>query len=184
MKPPIANIKSCIEGDQRAQKELYEDLKARVMGICYRYGHSKENAEDIFQDAIIRVFHNLQKALHVDNFLAWVTRITVNTAISHFKKSGANMMVELNSSKAMDYTSHEVDVLESLQASEILDLLYQLPDHYRVVFNLYMIEGYPHKDIAQQLDIAESTSRVMLTRARKRMIELIQKKTYYENVAG
>ncbi|MCE7991606.1 MAG: sigma-70 family RNA polymerase sigma factor [Roseivirga sp.] len=177
-------IEQCIKGDAKSQKELYDLLKGRLMGVCLRYNTNKEEANDVFQEAMIRIFNSIHRAGEVDNVMAWANRITCNVAIDFYKKKRARMMVSMDESETAEFTSDEVDVIGQMSAEEILKILHELPPNYRLVFNLYVIEGYSHKEIADQLEIAESTSRVLLTRAKRRMIELLKKTEVVKHVYG
>lgn len=176
-------IERCIKGDAKSQKELYDLLKGRLMGVCLRYNANQDEANDVFQEAMIRIFNNIHKAKGVENVLGWASRITTNVAIDFYRKNKARMMVSIDESEAAEFTSEEVNVIAQLELEEILNLIQMLPPNYRVVFNLYTIDGYSHKEIANQLDIAESTSRVLLTRAKRRMIQFL-KKTEVKHVYG
>lgn len=177
-------IEQCIKGDSKSQKELYDLLKGRLMGVCLRYNSNQEEANDVFQEAMIRIFNNIHKAGKVDNVMAWANRITCNVAIDFYKKQRARMMVTMDESEKAEITSGEVDVIAQMSAVEILDVLQGLSPNYRLVFNLYVIEGYSHKEIAERLEMAESTSRVLLTRAKRRMIELLKKTEIVKHVYG
>lgn len=177
-------IEHCIKGDAKSQKELYDLLKGRLMGVCLRYNPSQEEANDVFQEAMIRIFNNIHKAGEVDNVMAWANRVTCNVAIDFYKKQRARMMVSMDESEAAEFSSDEIGVISQMGVAEILEILHQLSPNHRLVFNLYVIEGYSHKEIAEQLEMAESTSRVLLTRAKKRMIELLKKTEVIKHVYG
>ncbi len=178
-------IKRCARGEAKAQEAFYDLLKGRLMGVCMRYTKEQEDANDVFQEAMIRVFRNIKRIHEVDNVLAWATRIASNVAIDHYKKKRANMMVSIDESEeAMELSSEELSAIEALETAELLQIMQLLPQNYLVVLNLYMIDGYSHKEIANQLDIAVSTSRVLLTRAKRKMIELLKKIDTCEQVYG
>ena len=177
-------VRRCIKGDSRSQKELYNLLKGRLMGVCLRFNPNQDEANDIFQEAMIRVFKNIKKARKVDSVIAWATRITSNVAIDMYRRKRAAVMVSLDDSQVAEFTSKELDAIRRLELEELLGLIQMLPPNYRIVFNLYLIDGYSHKEIASRLEIAESTSRALLTRAKRRMIELLKKTEPMSHVYG
>lgn len=177
-------IEKCAKGHSKSQRELYDLLKGRLMGVCLRYNAHEEEANDVFQEAMIRIFNNIHKARKVDNVMAWANRITCNVAIDFYKRKTARMMVSIDESEKAEFTYDEIDVIGQMSVEEILGILHELPPNYRLVFNLYVIEGYSHKEIADRLEMAESTSRVLLTRAKKRMIELLKKTEVVRHVYG
>lgn len=175
-------VQKCTEGDVRSQRQFYELLKGKVMGICYRYSKTTEDANDIFQDAMIKVFNHMGEALEVDSVIAWVVKITINTAIDHTRKRRPILLAELDPTDTIEMTDKEASVIEKMEATEILTLLRQLPESHRCVFNLYMIEGYSHREIAMKLGIAESSSRVLLSRAKRHLIQLLSIRQVYERI--
>lgn len=154
------------------------------MGICLRYNRDQDEANDVFQETMIRVFKNIQQAQHVDNLMGWVTRIATNVAIDHHRKKRTDLMVNMDDNEVAELTSEEIGIIEMLETKEILRLIQQLPLNYSLVFNLYIIDGYSHKEISDQMGIAESTSRVILTRAKQRMAELLKKTEIRNYVYG
>ena len=177
-------IERCIAGESKSQRELYDLLKGRLMGICIRYNRAQEDAHDVFQEAMIRLFKNIEQAARVDSFEAWVRRITTNAAIDAYKKRKAHLHVSMDNEQVPDFADAEVNAFERLNAEEIIDLLHEIPDNQRIVFNLFVIDGYSHKEIAVKLEIAESTSRVLLTRSKRSMIELLKKTETHEQRYG
>lgn len=177
-------IERCIAGESKAQRELYDLLKGQLMGICIRYNRAREDAHDVFQEAMIRLFKNISQAKEVDNFEAWVRRITTNAAIDAYKKRKAYLHVSIDDAKVPEFVDMEVNAFERLKAEEIVALLHKIPDNQRLVFNLYVIDGYSHIEIATQLNMAESTSRVLLTRGKRNMIELLKKTETHEQRYG
>ncbi len=182
----LANIiHLCRKGDAKAQKVLFDHLKGRLMGICLRYSPSAEEAKDIFQEAVIKIFKSLGGDPRIENFMGWAVRITVNTAIDHYKKRRKEMFVYyMDDESPTDLSDDELNALEKMEAEEVIQLVESLPFHHSIVFNMFMIEGYSHREIADQLSIAESTSRVLLTRAKKALIGLLKKTTVHEQICG
>ena len=168
-------ITQCSKGDSRAQRSLYDLLKGRMMGICLRYCKDHEEAQDIFQEAMIRLFKNMDKALKVDNFEAWARRIVINRAIDYYNKRNADRLISLEDSEAGQFSQDDVTVLDELGAGEIISLVRELPENQMLVFNLYVVDGYAHKEIAEKLRIQESSSRTLLARAKKGLVSMLQK---------
>lgn len=137
----------------------------KMLAVCLRYTRHRMEAEDILQDAFIKVFDNVSKFGFKGSFEGWVRRIVINTALKkHSKKSYKNEQIGIEHYPDLPI---EPSIYSHLEEEELLKLIAKLPDGYRVVFNLYAIEGYSHKEIAEMLDIQESTSRSQLVKARK-----------------
>lgn len=158
-------INGCLLGDRFCQKALFDRFAGRMLGVCMRYAKNKMEAEDLLQDGFMKVYSNLEQYKNEGPFEQWIRRIMINNAIKKYhKKSNQN---EIASSDLMPEEAIEPDALTQFGERELLDIIEELSDGYRMVFNLYAIEGYSHKEIAGILDIEESTSRSQLTKARK-----------------
>jgi RNA polymerase sigma-70 factor (ECF subfamily) len=155
----------CLTNDSGAQELLYRRYASKMLGVCLRYAKNKMEAEDILQEGYIKVFKNLTSYKFEGSFEGWVRRIMVNTAINYYRASIKYVQSldddELN---AKDIPSAVMN--DQLSTKELLKVIQELPEGYRVVFNLYAIEGYSHKEIAEILEISESTSKSQLSRAR------------------
>ncbi len=136
-----------------------------MMAVCLRYARSREEAEDLLQDAFIKVFDGIGDFQFKGSLEGWIRKITVNTALRHYKRS--SFRPEHNGVEWDIEMAEEPDVYGQLEEEDLMRLIARLPDGYRVVFNLYAIEGYSHKEIADMLGIQESTSRSQLVKARK-----------------
>lgn len=167
-------IKKCIEGDRAAQEKLYNFYAPRMRATCLRYASSVFEAEDIFQDGFVKVFTKLKDYRNQGgSFDGWVRRIIVNTAIDTYRKNIAlKNNIQYDSIAEDDTTA--VEIADNLEEEELINVLSKLPDGYRIVFNLYAIEGYSHKEIAETLRITESTSKSQLFKARKQIQYLLQ----------
>ena len=159
--------------DRKCQIELFRRFAGKMLTVCRRYARHRLEAEDILQDAFVKVFDNLDKFQHKGSFEGWVRRIVVNTALKNYQKS--SFQRERIGLESYDDRPVDPEAISHLQEEELLNLVTQLPDGYRVVFNLYVIEGYSHKEIADMLEIGESTSRSQLVKARKLLKEKILK---------
>lgn len=177
-------LEQCIAGERKAQRVLFQELRGKLMGICYRYSNNTDDAQDIFQEVMIKIFQNIERGTEMDNFLGWAGRITINTAIDYYKKNRASLFVELDNAVDFYFSDDQITIFQSMENDEILQLLATLPENQRIVFNLYIIEGYSHKEIANKLSLAESTSRALLTRAKQKLVALLKKRECYEKVFG
>jgi len=158
-------IEGCLKGDAQCEQLLYERFSPKMFALCLRYGRNREEAEDILQDGFIRVFRKLHTFKFEGSFEGWIRRIMVHTALKLLKKSSnKNEFSNLDEVRGEKVESRAVT---NLSEQELMDLINSMPEGYRTVFNLYVIEGYKHNEIAELLDIGESTSRSQLLKARK-----------------
>ncbi len=164
-------IKQCIKGKARYQRKLYDKYSPKVYAVCYRYAKNGDDAQDILQETFIRVFNSLKSFKGDGSFEGWIRRIAVNCSIRHYEKA-IKKIDRTTIDPDMDFGNSE-DILSSINADEIINLINQLPDGFRVVFNMYAIEGYSHKEIGEALGITDSSSRSQLTRARKLLMEQV-----------
>ena len=157
-------IQRCQEGSQRAQKELYELFKAKMFGVCLRYSNNYEDAEDILQDGFLKVFEKIGQFAFRGAFEGWMRRIMVNTALERYKKESQVINIGDN---IKDYEEiSDAEIHSNMSAQELVKFVQELSPKYRLVFNMYAIEGYSHKEISNALDISEGTSKSNLSRAR------------------
>jgi len=157
-------IKKCLAGNPQAQKEMFDHFSGKMYYVCLRYACDQVEAQDMLQEGFIRLFGNLDSFKGKGSFEGWARRIFVHTAIKYYHR-----MRKHNGNVAIDHAySHKVDAtaLSELGERELLRLVQSLPDGYRTVFNMYAIEGFSHKEIAEKLGIKESTSRSQLVKAR------------------
>jgi RNA polymerase sigma-70 factor (ECF subfamily) len=157
-------IKGCRRGDGAAQRELYELFSSRMYALCYRYVRNAMEAEDIMVTAFMKVFERIDQYKGEGSFEGWIRRIMVNESLTHLRKS-RNMYLEADlelADREPHYDHHE----RHLEAEDLLNMIRELPTGYRAVFNMYAIDGYSHKEIAEHLGITESTSKSQLNRAR------------------
>ena len=164
-------IKSCLNGDRRAQAELYNLYSRRMMGICLRYVGDRETARDLLQDGFIKVFTSMHLYAGAGPFAAWMRMIFVNCAIEHLRKK--DILRDSADLDSIGELRDEETVLSRLSAESIMRLVQRLPSGFRTVFNMYAVEGYSHKEIGDMLHITESTSRSQYARARQWLQEQI-----------
>lgn len=166
-------IEGCIRGDRKMQYELYERFAPKMFGVCLRYAANNEEAEDILQEGFIKVFKKIGSYRSEGSFEGWVRRIFVNTAIEHFRRK--THMQPITEKEESSVEGKYLSVLDSLAEKDIVQLVQQLSPGYRTVFNMYVIEGYSHKQIADELGISEGTSKSQLSRAKQILQDLVQK---------
>jgi RNA polymerase sigma factor (sigma-70 family) len=158
-------IEHCLENDPRAQELLYKRFSRRMYGVCLRFARNTLEADDILQEGFIKVFSFLKDFRSDGSLEGWIRRTIVNTAINYYN-SKQNEWKETTIEKAVLYQSLAEDTLDKISTNDLLNLIHELPEGYRLVFNLYIIEGYNHQEIAEMLNISESTSKSQLSRAR------------------
>lgn len=164
-------IQACIDNQSWAQKILYEEYYPNMMSLAMRYAGTKDDAMDIIHESFIKVFKNLHKYNTGTSLNAWIKTIVVNTSIDFYRKdikSRTESIEEANS--IISYFPHALD---NIATEEILSALQKLTPSYRSVFNLYVLEGYSHREISKMLDINESTCRSNLVKARSKLKEYL-----------
>ena len=154
----------CLQGDRMSCKELYELYSGRMMALCYRFARDANEAQDMLQEGFIRIFNKLDLYSGEGSLEAWMRRVMINTALKYRQKHIYKHKYSEIDNVPLSATTPTI--IDELSKEEILKLIQELPDGYRMVFNLYVIEGYSHKEIADQLGIGESTSRSQLVKAR------------------
>ena len=168
-------IDGCRERNPLAQKELYELFKSKMFGVCLRYAGNYDDAQDILQDGFIKVFEKIDQFGFKGAFEGWMRRIMVNTALEKYRSNYQVINIhdnvkEINNEYAEDFST-------DIDARELIKFIQELSPKYRMVFNLYAIEGYSHKEISNMLGITEGTSKSNLSRARDILKEKVNK--YY-----
>eukprot|EP00746_Dinoflagellata_sp_MGD_P050508 gnl/MRDRNA2_/MRDRNA2_22647_c0_seq1.p1 gnl/MRDRNA2_/MRDRNA2_22647_c0~~gnl/MRDRNA2_/MRDRNA2_22647_c0_seq1.p1 ORF type:complete len:189 (-),score=16.70 gnl/MRDRNA2_/MRDRNA2_22647_c0_seq1:70-636(-) len=171
-------VEGCCKGDARCQKLLYDTYSRKMMGICLRYASDEVEAQDVLQDGFVKVFEKVGTFKGKGSFEGWMRRIFVNTALDYYRRQK-----EMRNSVDVDSVSYMLPaddhILENLAAQELLEILKRIPVGYRTVFNLYAIEGYTHKEIAEELEITVNTSKSQYSRAKgylRKIVELESKR--------
>jgi RNA polymerase sigma factor (sigma-70 family) len=167
-------IKACLDNNTTAQKEVYVRHSPKMMAVCYRYAKNKEDAEDMLQEGFIKVFSQLSHYKFLGSFEGWIRKIIVHTCINILKKN-KKFNDTLDIVNANNIYIKEDLITSSFQAKKVVECIRMLPVGYRTVLNLYAIEGFNHAEIAQMLDIKESTSRSQYVRARTILQKLLIK---------
>ena len=165
-------LKGCIRGELLSQKLLYQRYYGFAMGICLRYSATREEASEILNDGFLKVFSKLASYDPANSFKGWIRKILVNTAIDNYRKQHQHYH-----SVDILYADEEVeesDIISNISATEILELVQLLPPSYRVVFNLFVMEGLSHPEIAEKLNISEGASKSNLFKARTRLQRMIK----------
>jgi len=169
-------LEGCRRGERKMQQELYNRFAPRMYGVCLRYASNAEEAEDILQEGFIKIFNKINSYRGDGSFEGWIRRIFVNTAIEHFRKK--TYLQPITETEENTVEGKYLSVLDSLAEKDIIQLIQQLSPGYRTVFNMYVVEGYTHKQIAEMLGISEGTSKSQLSRAKLILQDLV--KTFIE----
>ncbi|MEL6923308.1 MAG: RNA polymerase sigma factor [Bacteroidota bacterium] len=170
-------IKACSRKERWAQQKLYEQYYGQMLGVCLRYSNNRDDALDIMHEGFIKVFKNIGKYQPGTSLVSWIRRIMVNTSIDYYRKSIRRRTEDLE--QAYQLSSSSPDAISQCTEREILEAIQTLSPAYRAVFNLYVIEGYAHKEIADKLDITESTSRSNLVKARLKLKAILAARYEY-----
>jgi RNA polymerase sigma-70 factor (ECF subfamily) len=170
-----AILQGCLKNNAAAQKELYYKYSSKMLAVCYRYAHNREDAEDMLQEGFIKVFSQIHTFENRGALEGWIRRIVVHTCINVLKKNKRfNESVDII--HATGAQVREESIPSIIQAKEVVECIRLLPVGYKTVLNLYAIEGFSHKEIAGMLDIEESTSRSQYTRAKAMLEDILVKK--------
>lgn len=172
-------VKECVSGNAIAQKKFYDLFARKMMGVCLRYSKDYEEAQDILQDGFVKIFNKLPAFESKGSLEGWVRRIMVNTALDAYRKAKKHQ-----NNVDVDSVSYLLDsndfTIESINADDLLKIIHSIPEGYRVVFNLFAIEGYSHKEIAERLGVTESTSKSQFSRAKKMLRKILIEKNIVE----
>lgn len=164
-------VNGCMRGDRTAQKTVFERYSPKMHSLCHRYVHNHQEAEDILIVAFTKVFEKISQFKKEGSFEGWIRRIVINECLS-FLRRNQTMYIETDldqAERAADYEHLE----DQLEAEDLMNMVKELPDGYRIVFNMYAIDGYSHKEIAAHLGISENTSKSQLCRARVHLQKLL-----------
>ncbi len=176
-----AILAGCLQNDAAAQRELYNRYSPKMLAVCYRFAHSREDAEDMLQEGFIKIFTQIHTFQNKGAFEGWIRRIIVHTCINFLKKNK-----KFNENVDLAYATYlqikEETMPSIMQGKQVVESIRLLPLGYRTVLNLYAIEGYNHKEIAEMLEIEESTSRSQYTRAKAMLEAILIKKKIVENL--
>lgn len=181
--PHLDLIKACKSNDRKAQHKLYQLYAQPMFNVCYRIVNQQEEAEDVLQEAFIRMFHQIETYREEASFGTWFKRIVINGSLNHIKK---RQRLEEKTEHLKDESKESISEedepnLPTYSINQVQSALELLPEGYRVVFSLYLFEEYSHREIAEELGITKSTSKSQLNRAKKKMRELLKEMSYGNN---
>ena len=157
-------IKGCLKRERNAQRQLYDTYSSRMYSICYRYVKDSMQAEDILITAFTKIFEKIDQFKSEGSFEGWIRRIIVNEALTHLRRN-RSMYLETDLEQADREPDYD-QLSDHLEAEDLLNMINEMPTGYRIVFNMYALDGYSHKEIADSLGINENTSKSQLSRAR------------------
>jgi RNA polymerase sigma factor (sigma-70 family) len=167
-------IAAAIKGDARAQKKIYETYASSMMSVCYRYAGDVETAKDLLQDGFIKLFTKLDSYAGTGAFAGWVRRVFVTTCLEYIRQKTALKMSNPIDDSEYNLPESDVSVVDKISADELMNLISELPDTSRAVFNMFAIEGYAHAEIAEMLGLTEVNCRTLFLRARKSLQQSVQ----------
>jgi RNA polymerase sigma factor (sigma-70 family) len=167
-------IRGCLDKDRKMQEVLYHRFSSKMYAVCLRYCKDADDAQDLLQDGFVKIFKNLDKYRGDGSFEGWIRRIFVNTSIEHFRKSIKYNTVGDSSEVVIEDPNW--NALDNLGEKDIIKIIQELSPGYRQVFNMYVIEGYSHKDIGDILGISEGTSKSQLARAKAILKKTVEEK--------
>jgi RNA polymerase sigma-70 factor (ECF subfamily) len=166
-------IAGCLKEKRSSQQMLYKHFAGLMYGICLRYTGNRADAEDVLQDGFVKIFMNISRFRNDGSFEGWMKRIMVNTALGFLRQKNKNQFI--SQEKEIPDLVDEIEIEPDIHARELMEIIRSLPEGSRMVFNLYAIEEYTHKEIGELLGISEGTSKSQLSRARKLIAQ------HYEN---
>jgi len=172
-------IQGCLRRDRSAQKLLYETYASKMYGVCYRYIKDSMEAEDVLITSFTKVFDKIDQFKQEGSFEGWIRRIVVNEALTCLRKK-RSMYLETELEQ-VDYNLNYKNLSDHLEAEDLLAMVNELPTGYRIVFNMYAIDGYSHKEIAEHLGISENTSKSQLSRARTHLQKVLKEQEWMTN---
>ena len=170
----VTLVQECVKGNPRAQRSLFDRFAPKMLSVCLRYAKDQEQAEDILQDGFVKVFGKLNDFKNEGSLEGWIRRVMVNTALDQIRKN-----LRVLGDVSTDDVSYKIEsndfIAENLIAEDLMKMVRSMPEGYKVVFNMFAIEGYSHREIAKSLGITESTSKSQYSRARAYLRERIEK---------
>jgi RNA polymerase sigma factor (sigma-70 family) len=173
-------VLACQRNDPKAQTSFYNLYKGRLLGVCRRYARTVAEAEDIFQEAFIKIFNNIHTLQNIDSVNTWVKSLVIRTAIDHYRHTSHEREQE-GYENVMELPELEADVFSNLSREQVLSIINALPDGFRMIINLHLIDGFTHSEIAEMLHISEGTSKSQLSRGREALKKELLKIGYQVN---
>lgn len=175
-------IQGCLRHERTSQEKLFKYFYSKMMTVCLRYGGDRDTAKELLQDSFIKIFDKLEKYVNTGSFEGWVKRVVTNTCIDHYRRSKKDP-IQFDDDVVFHYKDDKLEEIEiddldisGMNTKIILDAVSKLSPQYRTVFNLFVIEEYSHKEIAEMLNISEGTSKSNLAKAKARLQMLLKDK--------
>ncbi len=170
-------LEGCLKNDRKCQELLYKQFYGFAMGVCMRYVPNREEALEVVNDGFLKIFQKVQMYDAEKPFKIWLRRIMINTALDHYRQNAKfQHNTDLSVAENTLASTDSDNVYSTLAHEDLIELIQQLTPSYRTVFNLYVIDGYSHEEIAQRLGISEGTSKSNLARARENLRVMLSKK--------
>lgn len=177
-------VDGCLRNDRRSQQHVYEAYYGKMLSVCLRYNKDLDTAKELLQEAFIKVFANIDRYKHNGSFEGWIRRIVVNNAIDAFRRKKNDFIVPENDYVINNFSENPVDFDEEdeevLKPKDVLSAMEQLSPAYKMVFNMYIMEEMPHKEIAYQLGISVGTSKSNLAKARANIRKILRNQYSYK----
>jgi len=180
-------VEGCQREERRAQNAFYERYKNSLKGVCIRYAKTEAEADDILQESFIKIFKNIQQIKHPESIDSWVKSVVIRTAINYYHQTTKKELLHSSIENLVNVfgADDSFKIIEQLDMEFLLKVIQSLPDGYRTVINLYLIDGYTHAEIGKILSVAEGTSKSQLQRGRTLLIKKLQELGIeYDEVAG
>ena len=171
----ITLVNECVKGNAKAQRMLFDKFAGKMMTVCLRYAKNTDQAEDVLQDGFVKVFMKLSDFKKEGSLEGWIRRIMVNTALDQIRKE-VKFKGDLDIEDVGYKLENNAFIEEEMMAEDLMKLVRAMPDGYRIVFNMFAIEGYSHAEIASTLGVTENTSKSQYSRARAYLRERLEKK--------
>jgi len=169
-------IDGCLRNNRKHQQELFKAAGTTLMGVCIRYAKDKSEAEDFFQDGFIGIFNNLHQYEFKGSFEGWLRRVMTNCCINQIRKNKSFFLKFTENMEFQDFeeeenTKEEFEVIRNSKIEKIIQEVQKLPPQFRTCFNMFVVDGYQHKEIAEELGIAEGTSKSNVHKAKQKIIK-------------
>ncbi len=165
-------VRGCVDKNKLAQKILYDKYCRKMMGVCMRYASCHAEAQDMLQDGLIKVYEKINSFGFQGSLEGWIKRIVINTSLDHLRRN-KNLQNQVEIETQEETLHYHSEVIESFSAKDLMAIIQKLPTGYRTVFNLFAIEGYNHREIAEMLSITESTSKSQFSRAKSHLQQMV-----------
>ncbi|MCB0476620.1 MAG: RNA polymerase sigma factor [Crocinitomicaceae bacterium] len=166
-------VKGCYDNSPKAQKMLYERFASKMLGVVLRYAKDEDEAYDILQDGFVKVFSKIHSFNMEGSLEGWIRRIMVNTALDQYRKN-KKYQKDVKLDDVSFFLEHDDFIVESLAANDLMKIINAMPRGYRIVFNMFAVEGYSHKEIADKLGVSENTSKSQYSRARQFVKKILE----------